>query len=130
MGGHSDTGALGPRARAVLELLYRHRALSAPEIHRELPEIPSYSAVRSVLRALARKGLVQFRAEGLRYVYRPTVAKAKSSRTALRRLLDTYFGGAPEPALKALLDLTRDRNQDIDYEALERLIDDARREKR
>jgi hypothetical protein len=63
-------------------------------------------------------------------VYRPTVPKAEASRTALRRVMDTYFGGMPEHAMKALLDLSRDRAYDVDYAAMERLIRAARKEGR
>jgi predicted transcriptional regulator len=121
---------IGARARSVLEVIYRLGEVSGADIMRELPDLPSYSAVRSILRALEGKGLVEHREEGLRYVYRPTVPKAEASRTALRRVMDTYFGGMPEHAMKALLDLSRDRAYDVDYAAMERLIRAARKEGR
>jgi predicted transcriptional regulator len=119
--------ALGPRAQAVLDVVYRLGEVSGPDIMKEVPGIPSYSAVRSILRALARKGLVKHRAVGLRYVYRPTVPKGAASRRALSRLIDTYFGGTPEPAMQALLDLSRDRDRDVNFDLLERMIEDARK---
>jgi predicted transcriptional regulator len=121
---------LGARARSVMEVIYRLGEVSGPDILRELPDLPSYSAVRSILRSLEAKGLVEHRAQGLRYVYRATVPKEEASRTALQRVLDTYFGGFPEHAAQALLDLSRDRNQSFDHAKFTRLIDDARREGR
>jgi len=121
---------LGGRSREVLDVIYRRGEVSASDIHDEIPDLPSYSAVRSILRALEDKGLVEHREEGLRYVYSPTVPKGEASRTALQRVLDTFFGGQPEYALKAMLELSRDGGYDIDYDDLERLIDEAREDGR
>lgn len=121
---------LGGRSREVLDIIYRRGEVSAADIQEEIPDLPSYSAVRSILRALEDKGLIEHREEGLRYVYSPTVPKGDASRTALRRVLDTFFGGQPEHALKAILELSRDGGYDVDYDDLERLIDQAREEGR
>jgi predicted transcriptional regulator len=125
-----DHDAVGARARSVLEVILRLGDATGPQILEELPAIPSYSALRSILRALEDKGLVQHRAKDLKYVYRATVSKSVTSRRVLARVLDTYFGGQPEHAMKALLDLSRDKNHQIDFDALQRLIDQARREGR
>lgn len=121
---------LGGRSREVLDVIYRRGEVSAADIQDEIPDLPSYSAVRSILRALEEKGLIEHREAGLRYVYSPTVPKGEASRTALARVLDTFFGGSPEHAVKALLDLSRDGRYDIDYDDLERLIDEAREDGR
>ena len=125
-----DHDAVGARARSVLEVILRRGEATGPEILEDLPDLPSYSALRSILRALEDKGLVQHRAKDLKYVYRATVSKAVTSKRVLARVLDTYFGGQPEHAMKALLDLSRDKNHHIDFDALQRLIDQARREGR
>ena len=119
--------ALGARARAVLDVIYRVGEISGPDLMREIPSLPSYSALRSILRALEAKGLIKHRMDGPRYVFRPTVPKSQASRTAIRRVLDTYFGGMPEHAMKALLDVSRDRRYDVDFDSLQKLIDEARK---
>ena len=63
---------------------------------------PSYSAVRTLLGVLEEKGHVKHRAKGLRYVYSPVVAPEKAKRTAVKHLLDTYFGGSPEQIVAAI----------------------------
>lgn len=125
-----DHDAVGARARSVLEVILRLGEATGPQIMDELPDLPSYSALRSILRALEDKGLVQHRAKDLKYVYRATVSKTATSKRVLARVLETYFGGQPEHAMKALLDLSRDKNHQIDFDALQRLIDQARREGR
>lgn len=121
---------LGGRSRQVLDVVYRRGEVSAADIQEEIPDFPSYSAVRSILRALEDKGLIEHREEGLRYVYSPTVPRGEASRTALARVLDTFFGGSPEHALKAMLELSRDGGYDVDYDDLERLIEQAREDGR
>lgn len=121
---------LGGRSRQVLNVIYRLGEVSAADILRELPELPSYSAVRSILRALERKGLVRHREKGMRYVYTPTVSKRKACHSALRDLLDTFFDGSPLPAMQSLIEVSRDAGHEVDYQELKRLIDDARKEGR
>lgn len=131
MGGRrQDHEAVGPRARSVLEVILRRGEVSGPDILAELPGLPSYSALRSILRALEDKGLVQHRAKGLKYVYRARVSKQAMSRRVLQRVLRTYFGGAPENAMRALIDVARENDEVVDYDALSKLIDDARKEGR
>jgi len=128
-----DHDAVGPRARSVLDVLTRLGEATGPRLMAELPDLASYSALRSILRALERKGLVQHRAENLKYVYRARLTKQSKeaiSRRMLSRVLHTYFAGQPEPAIKALIDVSRDEARDVDYDALQRLIDDARKEGR
>lgn len=121
---------ISARSRQVLDVIYRLGKVAATDIQREVPDVPSYSAVRSILRSLEKKGLIRHRAEGLRYVYLPTTPKRKASRSALAELLDTFFDGSPEHAMQALLDLSRQRRYEIDYDEFERLIEDARKEGR
>ena len=118
---------LGARARQVLEVVYRLGEASAADIHRQLPEIPSYSAVRSILRALESKGLVKHREKGMRYVYGATQPKRGASRSALRGVLENFFDRSPEHTMQALLEVSRDAGYEIDYDELERLVREARR---
>lgn len=121
---------LSRRSQQVLDLLYQRGEASAAEILAALSDMPSYSAVRSILRSLEGQGLVRHREENLRYVYSPRIPRAKASRGALRQLIDTFFDGRPEPALESLIDLSRDGHYQLDYDRLQQLIDAARREGR
>jgi predicted transcriptional regulator len=93
-----------------------------------MPDPPSYSAVRAMLRILEEKGHLRHEQDGPRYVFLPTVPREEASETALRKLVRTFFGGSPEGAMAALLDLEGDQ---LDEQALERLsemIEEAKRE--
>lgn len=118
------------RQRQVLDIVYRLGEVSAADVQRALREDISYSAVRSVLRSLEEKGLVKHREKDLKYVYSPVVPKSRASRSALSHVIRTFFDDDPAHAMKALLDVSHSRGHDVDYAALKRLIDQARREGR
>lgn len=118
---------LARRERQVLEILHRRGEATVAEIMGDLPDPPTYSAVRSVLRILGERGAVKHREDGPRYVYYPALATEAARDDVLAHVVRTYFGGSPEQAVTALLRMSE---VDIDSEAVERLrkaIDRARR---
>jgi BlaI family transcriptional regulator, penicillinase repressor len=124
----TDTAQLSRRERQIMEIVYELGRATAAEVRERMPDPPSYSAVRAMLRILEDKGHIVHEQDGPRYVFLPIVPREEASETALRRLVRTFFGGSPEGAMAALLDLDGDR---LDEDALQRLaemIDEARRE--
>src|SRR5205085_10580543 len=102
----NTTQGLSRRERQIMEILYQRGKASASEVLAAMEDAPSNSAVRTLLRVLEDKGHVRRRAEGLKYVYTPTVAREKAKRTVVKHLLDTYFNGSPEQIVAALLDVS------------------------
>jgi predicted transcriptional regulator len=126
----TDPNHLSRRERQIMEVVYALGRATAAEVREALPDPPSYSAVRAMLRILEDKGHLSHESDGPRFVFQPTVPRDQARRTALRRLVTTFFGGSPESAVAALLDLD---DEGLDAEALERLadrIDEARRDGR
>jgi len=113
-----DPHNLSKRERQIMELIYQRGKATAVEIHQSLADPPSYSAVRGMLRVLEDKGLVTHSQKGKRNLYAPTVARAHAGRSAMRRLVDTFFSGSPEQAVAALIDMSK---EDMDEAALQRL---------
>lgn len=99
-----EKGQLSRRERQILEILYRLGQATAKEVQENLPDPPSYSAVRALLATLEGKEMVRHSKEGRRYVYKPAITPRKAKRTALDSLLRTYFKGKPENLVAALLD--------------------------
>jgi predicted transcriptional regulator len=99
----SAPGSLSRRERQVMDILHRRGEATVAEIMAELPDPPTYSAVRSIVRILAEKGTILFREDGPRYVYYPAVDSDAVRENALNHLVETYFGGSPELAVTALL---------------------------
>ena len=111
-----------------MDAIYRLGRATAAEVMQSIPEPPSYSAVRALLRVLEEKGHLTHDEEGPRYVYRPTVTREKARRSALERLIDTFFEGSTEQAFAALLDLSAPRLSDAELKRISRRIEDARKE--
>jgi len=122
--------ALSRRERQIMEVIYRRGSATVSEVRAELPDPPSYSAVRATLRILEEKGLLRHRQDGPRYVFRPTTPRGKARERALSQLLRTFFDDSPEEAVAALLDLSREDLSQDELDRIARLIDDARRKGR
>ena len=119
---------LSRRERQVLDVLYRAGRATCAEVQKAMTDPPSYSAIRTFLRILEDKGIVRHEQDGARYVYIPTVEKERASRSALRHVLNTFFGGSVTQAISALLDEDSKRLSAEDWQRLGKLIKDARRE--
>jgi predicted transcriptional regulator len=109
-----------------MDILFRHGEASAALVQEELPDPPSYSAVRAHLRILEEKGYISHEQEGPRYIYSPTIAREKAKRTALRHLVETFFNGSAGKAMAALLDDDASDLSGAELERLSKLIESAR----
>ncbi|MCP5532778.1 MAG: BlaI/MecI/CopY family transcriptional regulator [Akkermansiaceae bacterium] len=115
-----EEGRVSRRERQVMEILFRKGRATAEEVLEELPDPPSYSAVRALLATLEQKELVIHEKESRRYVYLPAVPEKKAKRTALKQLLTTFFEGSPEKLVASLLD---PRDQNLSDEEISRIRD-------
>jgi BlaI family transcriptional regulator, penicillinase repressor len=121
---------LGRRERQIMDAVYQLGEASVADVLSRLPDPPSYSAVRTMIRLLERKGYLRHRKAGTKYVYRPTEPHESASRSAIGHLLDTFFGGSASDAMAALLDVSSKRLSDADYRQMQQLIEQARKEGR
>ena len=121
---------LSRRERQIMDVLYRFGQATAGTVMRNLPDPPSYSAVRALLRVLEAKGHAKHVQDGPRYMYLPTVPREKARRSAMQQLVRTFFGGSTEQAVAALLDLSSSKLSDEELERLSQMIDQARKEGR
>lgn len=121
---------LSRRERQIMDALHRRGCATAAEVQAALPDPPSYSAVRALLRILEAKGHVKHLKEGARYVYRPRISPESARRSALRRLVSTFFGGSAAQAAAALLEHADTRFSESELQKLEEMIEQARKEGR
>ena len=117
---------LSRRERQIMEIVYRRGEASAAEILADLPDPPSYSAVRGLLRILVEKQHLRHRADGPRYVYSPVVSREKARSKAVSELLDTFFDGSAAQAAAALLGSSRRKLSAEELDELDALIAEAR----
>jgi len=122
-----DEPQLSRRERQIMEIVYRKGSATAAEVHAEMTAAPSYSAVRALLRVLEEKGHLRHRQDGPRYVFSPTVPRDRARRSALQRVLGTFFGGSVTDAVAALLDIESDRLDEDELQRLAALVAEARR---
>ncbi len=130
MGKKKSARGLGRRERQIMDVIYQLGDASVSDVLKGLPDPPSYSSVRTMIRLLEGKGFLRHRREGTRYVYRPTQSKETASRSALRHLLKTFFAESPTDAVAAIFDVTSEDLTDEDLSRIERMIDEARKEGR
>lgn len=113
-----------------MDALYSADGLTAAEVRERMPEAPSYSAVRALLRILEDKGHIVHEERGPRYVYSPVVSRAKARRSALKSLVRTFFDDSPEQVVAALIDESRAKLGPAELDRLAKLIAEARKEGR
>lgn len=118
---------LSRRERQIIDILYGQGRATAAEVQAALPDPPSYSAVRAMLRILEDKGHVRHEQDGPRYVYLPTVARDNAKKSAMRHLLQTFFDGSASQAISSLLDDPRAQFSDAELDRLARMIAQARK---
>jgi predicted transcriptional regulator len=121
---------LGRRERQIMEVIYRLGRASASEVREHLPDPPTYSAVRGMLRLLEDKGHLGHTQEGIRHVYFPTVARDDIRETTMRHVLRTFFAGSMSAAMAALLDANEEPPSGEELDTLARMIDQAREQGR
>jgi len=121
---------LSRRERQIMDIIYQLQEATAARVLESLPDPPSYSAVRALLKVLEEKGHLTHKQEGPRYVFIPTLPREEARENALKHLLKTFFDNSTEKAVAAILDISEDKLSDDDYDRLTRLIENARTEGR
>jgi len=121
--------ALSRRERQILDVIYHLGRATAAEVQERLQDAPTYTTVRGLLRVLESKGHVRHEEQEGRYVYFPTMNKQRAARTALTRVISTFFDGSPSAAMASLLGGER-RLSDDEIDRLAELVERARKEPR
>jgi predicted transcriptional regulator len=124
----TTTDPLSRRERQILDILYAKGSATAAEVQAALPDPPSYSSVRALLRILEDKGHARHEPRGTRYVYLPVVPRDRARRSALSRIVKTFFEGSAAQAAAALVDSGSLSDEELTN--LSALIDQARKEGR
>ena len=120
----SDPGErLGKRERQIMDAVYRLGRATVADVLGELPDPPSYSSVRAMLRYLEDKGHLRHEEEGPRYVYLPTARTQDVRGSALSHVVKTFFDGSVSTAMAALLE-SRPLSRD-EHARLSQLLEEA-----
>ncbi len=109
-----------------MDILHQRGGATVAEIMADLPDPPTYSAVRSVLRILGEKGIIRHREDGPRYIYSPAKPTETAREDVLAHVVRTYFADSPEQAVTALLRMSDVDISDADVDRLRSTIRRAR----
>ena len=119
---------LPPRERQIVDLLYQRGEMAVADICDSLPDQPSGSAVRTMLKRLEDKGFVQRSESDRGFLYSPAVDDTVARKSALSEVVRVFFGGSPAGAATALLGMS-DRLDANALDQLEEMIANARARK-
>ena len=125
----TNLGELGRRERQIMDVIVRRGRVTAAEVREELPDPPSYSAVRGMLRLLEDKGFIRHEWDGPRYIYVPAADPERIRHSAVQHLLRTFFSNSMESAVAAMLGVKENLSDD-ELKRMAKLIEDARRQRR
>ena len=117
---------LSRRERQIMDVVYARGQVTVAEVLEDLPDPPSYSAVRAMLNKLERKQYLRHEEHGPRYVYVPTLPREEVQETALERMMHTFFDGSPSKAVAAILDMSALDLTDAEIDEMAKLIEQAR----
>ncbi len=121
---------LSRRERQIMDIIYELNRATAQQVLERMPNPPSYSSVRALLRVLEEKGHLVHRQDGPRYVFSPTLPREEARQDALKHLMETFFDGSTEKVVAAVLGMSDDKLDDAEYRRLTNLIEQARQEGR
>ena len=121
---------LSRRERQIMDAVYRVGKATAADVHAALPDAPTYTTVRGLLRVLVEKGHLRHEQQGRQYVYFPSTPRPAAGASSITHVVKTFFSGSPADAMAALLGSERDRISDAELARLAELVAKARQNKR
>ncbi|CAN5753835.1 BlaI/MecI/CopY family transcriptional regulator [soil metagenome] len=121
---------LSRRERQIMDILHRAGKATAADVLDRIPDAPSYSAVRALLKILETKGHVRHEAEGRAYVYMPVARRTDARQSALSHLLKTFFDNSAEQVVAALLAIKGEKMSEAELNRMSKMIDSAKKEGR
>ena len=121
---------LSRRERQIMDIVYELDEATVAQVLEHIPDPPSYSSIRALLKVLEEKGHLRHRQEGPRYIYSPTLARETARENALKHIMKTFFDNSTEEVVAALLDIADVELSEQEYKRLSDLIKKAQKEGR
>ena len=121
---------LSRRERQIMDIVYEMNEVTVAQVLELIPDPPSYSTVRALLRVLEEKGHLIHKQQGPRYIYSPTLPREEARQNALKHVLKTFFDNSTEDVVAALLNISEEDLSEEEYKRLTKLIKKAQNEGR
>ncbi|MEE8376837.1 MAG: BlaI/MecI/CopY family transcriptional regulator [Candidatus Aminicenantaceae bacterium] len=121
---------LSRRERQIMDIVYEMNEATVAQVLELIPDPPSYSTIRALLRVLEEKGHLIHKQQGPRYIYSPTIPREEARQNALKHILKTFFDNSTEEVVAALLNISEEDLSEEEYKRLTKLIKKAQNEGR
>ena len=123
-----EPSELSRRERQIMDAVFALGEATVNQVALTIPSPPTAMAVRRMMHILEEKGHLKHRQEGARYVYLATQSREKASRSALKRVISTFFDGSVEQAVSALLESSDAKLSGAELDKIQNIIDQAKKE--
>jgi predicted transcriptional regulator len=123
----TDIPQLSKRERQIMDAIYRRGRATAAEVRAEMPDAPTYTTVRGLLRILERKGHLRHEEKGTRFVYSPSLPRQAAGTSILSHIVRTFFDGSAASAMAAMLGSSERSLNGAELERLSELVKKERR---
>lgn len=117
---------LSRRESQIMDIVYHLGEATVADVLERIPDPPGYNSIRITLGILEKKGHLQHRREGQRYVYAPVVSRDRAKRSLMGHLIQTFFAGSTSNAILTLLDMASKRLSPHELDAIAARIEEAR----
>ncbi len=118
---------LSRRERQIMDIVFAHGKATAQEVLAELPEPPSYSAVRAMLTRLVKKDCLTYHQQGAKYIYQATMDTGEAKQSALKNVMKTFFNDSPAAAVSALIGMEKDGLNDEELAQIMQQLEAAKK---
>lgn len=117
---------LSKREQQIMEILWKQGPSPATAVEQGLPDSPSNSTVRTLLKLLESKGWITRRMEDGRAIYSSSRTIDEEGKSAISQVLDTFFAGSIRSAVAAMVD-DRTRITNEEFAEIKAIIEQAER---
>ena len=76
---------LSKREQQIMEIIYKMGEASVNDVLNNLPDPPSYSAIRALMNILTGNGFLKYKKSGLKYIYYPATSINTAKKNAVKR---------------------------------------------
>ena len=121
---------LSRRERQIMDVVFARGSATAAEVVNSLPDAPTKTAIRTLMRILEEKGHLKHELRGREFVYLPTQARSRAAQSAFHRVLKTFFEGSLEKAVAAHLATPAGKLSPAEFDRLATLIQQARNKRK
>jgi BlaI family transcriptional regulator, penicillinase repressor len=98
----------------VMEVLWRLERATVAEVTEALPPPPlAYNSVLTTLRILEQKGHVTHDEAGRAFVYRPLIEREAAAGTAVKNVVEKFFGNSTGALALRLIETERPSNEEL-----------------